>query len=107
DARKELTGWSNHGFNDSKWLKVQLVNSPGGILKAQMNENMRVMMTFPPASIDQLSSGKYILDMGQNMAGWIKMQVQGKKGDQVKLRFAESLQTNGEIYTAHLRGAIG
>jgi alpha-L-rhamnosidase len=106
DATKELTGWNETGFDDSKWLKVQLVKAPGGALKAQMNENMKVMERIQPVSIRQLSSGKYILDMGQNMAGWIKMQVQGKRGDVVKLRFAESLQTDGELYTANLRDAI-
>jgi alpha-L-rhamnosidase len=32
--------------------------------------------------------------------------VQGKKGDAVKLRFAESLQPDGELYTANLRDAL-
>lgn len=106
DARKELKGWSNVGFKDNKWLNVELVKAPGGRLKAQMNENMKVMETIQPISVKKLSADKYILDMGQNMAGWIKMQVQGKKGDAVKLRFAESLQPNGEIYTANLRDAL-
>jgi alpha-L-rhamnosidase len=106
DATKELTGWNEVGFNDKNWLNVQLVKAPGGILKAQMNENMKVMETIQPVSIKQLSADKYILDMGQNMAGWIKMKVLGKKGDAVKLRFAESLQPDGELYTANLRDAL-
>ena len=106
DARKELNGWNTVGFKDSKWLNAQLVKAPGGILKAQMNENMKVMETIQPVSVKQLSAGKYILDMGQNMAGWLKMQVQGSRGDSVKLRFAESLQPNGELYTANLRDAL-
>jgi alpha-L-rhamnosidase len=106
DATKELTGWDRPGFNDNSWLPVQLVKAPGGNLKAQMNENMKVMETIQPVSIKPLAGDKYILDMGQNMAGWIKMQVQGKKGDAVKLRFAESLQPNGELYTANLRDAL-
>jgi len=105
DATKEITGWNTVGFDDNKWLKVELVKAPGGILKAQMNENMKVMEKLQPVSIRQLSADKYILDMGQNMAGWIRMQVQGKRGDVVKLRFAESLQPNGELYTANLRDA--
>jgi alpha-L-rhamnosidase len=106
DARKELSGWNNIGFKDSKWLSVQLVKTPGGILKSQMNENMKVMETVQPISIKQLSAKKYILDMGQNMAGWLKIQVQGKRGDSVKLRFAESLQPDGELYVANLRDAL-
>ena len=105
DATKELHGWNEAGYDDSQWLPVQLVKSPGGIVKAQMNESMKVMQRIQPVSIKPVSSEKYILDMGQNMAGWIKMQVQGRKGDKVKLRFAESLQPNGELYTANLRDA--
>lgn len=106
DARKELNGWNTIGFKDSKWLNVQLVKAPGGIMKAQMNENMKVMESIQPASIKKLSDDKYILDMGQNMAGWLKIKVKGKKGDSVKLRFAESLQPNGKLYTANLRDAL-
>ena len=43
--------------------------------------------------------------MGQNISGWMKMKVKGKKGRKVKLRFAESLQPNGELYVANLRDA--
>jgi alpha-L-rhamnosidase len=106
DARKELTGWNTTGFNVGNWQNAQLVKAPGGLLKAQMNENMKVMETIQPVTIKKLSDDKYILDMGQNMAGWIKMQVQGKRGDSVTLRFAESLQPGGELYTANLRDAL-
>ena len=106
DATKELIGWNGTGFDDSKWLKVQMVKSPGGILKAGMNNNMKVMELVQPISIKKISADKYILDMGQNLAGWIRMNVQGRKGEKVKLRFAESLQPNGELYVANLRDAI-
>ena len=106
DARKELTGWNTNEFNDSKWAGVQVVKAPGGVLKAQMNENMKVMETFQPIAIRQLAGNKLVLDMGQNMAGWIKMKVQGKRGNVIKLRFAESIQPSGELYTANLRDAL-
>lgn len=105
DATKELTGWDNAGYNDGAWLKAELVKAPGGNIVAQLNENMKVMETLKPVSIKQLSPTKYILDMGQNMAGWVKMNVSGKRGEKVKLRFAESLQPDGELYTANLRDA--
>jgi alpha-L-rhamnosidase len=44
--------------------------------------------------------------MGQNFSGWLKMKnVKGKKGETITFRFAESLQTNGELYVANLRDA--
>ena len=106
DATKELSSWNKVGYNDKLWLPVELVKAPGGVLEAQLNANMKVMETLQPLSIKSLSSGKYILDMGQNMAGWVKIKVKGNRGDTVTLRFAESLQPNGELYVANLRDAM-
>ena len=106
DATKEMPGWNMPGFNDNEWLKAELVKAPGGNMQAQMNENMAVMERLKPVSIKQTKPATYILDMGQNMAGWIKIKVQGNKGDKVTLRFAESLQPNGELYVANLRDAL-
>ncbi|MEO6230559.1 MAG: family 78 glycoside hydrolase catalytic domain [Ferruginibacter sp.] len=105
DANKEMKGWTMPGFNDTKWMKPELVEAPGGKLIAQSAEPMKVMKTIAPVSINKLA-GKYILDMGQNFAGWLKLQnIKGKKGDKITLRFAESLQANGELFTANLRDA--
>lgn len=106
DARKEFIGWTNEGFNDSKWMHPELVEAPTGKMVAQMSEPMKVMQTIKPVSIKKTASGKYILDMGQNFAGWIKLQnINGKKGEKITLRFAESLQSNGEVFVANLRDA--
>lgn len=105
DATKELPGWSIAGFNDQKWLKAELVQEPGGAYEAQMHENMKVMETVKPVSIKPLKTGGYVLDMGQNLAGWVRLKVQGKRGDRIKLRFAETLQENGELFVRNLRDA--
>ena len=106
DATKEFPGWSNTGFNDSKWLQPELVSAPPGKIIARFSEPMKVMQTIKPVSIKNLGSGKYILDMGQNFAGWLKLKdIKGKKGDRIKMRFAESLQANGELFIANLRDA--
>ncbi len=104
DANKELTGWNSTGFNDSKWMQVQMVEAPDGKLSAQMQESMKVMQIVKPIKLVKQQKG-YILDMGQNMVGWLQMKVTGKKGKQVQLRFAESLQKDGSLYTANLRDA--
>lgn len=106
DAKKESTGWNKAGFNDSKWLQPELVSAPAGKIVAQFAEPMKVMQTIKPVSIKNASNGKYILDMGQNFAGWLQLQnIKGKKGEQIKLRFAESLKADGELFTANLRDA--
>lgn len=106
DATKEFNGWTDAGFNDSKWLQPELVEAPKGKITAQMSEPMKVMQTITPVSVKPISGGRYIIDMGQNFAGWLQLKnIKGKKGASVKLRFAESLQTNGELFVANLRDA--
>jgi len=105
DATKEFTGWNNIGFNDSKWIKPELVAAPQGNITAQMSEPMKMMQVIKPVSIKKVSNGKHVLDMGQNFAGWLQIKVRGKRGQKVQLRFAESLKADGEIFTANLRDA--
>ncbi len=71
-----------------------------------MNEPMKVMQAIQPIAIHKINEEKYILDMGQNFSGWLKLKnLQGKPGEKITLRFAESLQKNGELYVANLRDA--
>ncbi len=106
DARKEWKGWLLPGFNDKEWLQPELVAAPSGAITAQVSEPMKVMQLINPRSIKKLASGNFIIDMGQNFSGWIALKnLKGKPGDKVVLRFAESLQSNGELYVANLRDA--
>lgn len=105
DARKELGHWTETGYDDSKWLQAERVALPSGLPRGQQMPGMKVTERIKPQNIRKLSSGKYILDMGQNMAGWVRFTVKGMAGDTVRLRFAETLQPDGELYTANLRDA--
>lgn len=104
DARKELHGWTQVGYNDADWLQAERVDAPSGMLHGAMAPNMYVLKTLDPVSIKPMGS-KYILDMGQNMVGWIRMNVRGKMGDTIQLRFAETLQKDGSLYVENLRTA--
>ncbi len=104
DATKELTGWTKTGYDDSAWTPAQRVSIPDGTLRASMSPPMRVVDHVKPLTIKKQGS-KYILDMGQNMAGWIRMKVKGTKGDTIRLRFAELLQDDGELFMENLRDA--
>jgi alpha-L-rhamnosidase len=47
----------------------------------------------------------YILDFGQNLAGFARLKVSGKPGQKITLRFAERLNPDGSFYVTNLRGA--
>jgi alpha-L-rhamnosidase len=42
DATKEFPGWNAAGFNDSKWMKPQLVTAPSGKILAQFSAPMKI-----------------------------------------------------------------
>lgn len=69
-----------------------------------MAPNMKVLRSLKPVSMRRQGE-KWILDMGQNMVGWVRMNVRGELGDSIKLRFAELLQPDGELYVKNLRDA--
>ncbi|GAB6395129.1 MAG: alpha-L-rhamnosidase [Bacteroidales bacterium] len=106
DAQKEMPGWNSPQFDDSRWLQAEAVKSPGGQLEGQLNLNIKVMEAVKPIAIKEAKPGMYILDMGQNMVGWLKMKVRGEKGTQVQLRFAETLKDDGTLYMDNIRGAL-
>ncbi len=106
DARKELTGWKKTGYDDAAWKSVDRMSAPMGKLTSQPNPNIKVQDELTPVSITELSDGKYILDMGQNMVGWITINgLQGKSGQPITMRFAETLKPDGTLYMDNLRGA--
>ncbi|MDD3038565.1 glycoside hydrolase family 78 protein [Bacteroides sp.] len=106
DARKEMPEWDRTNFDDALWLNVESVNPPKGKLGAQLNQNIKIVETVHPVSIQSIKNGNYILDMGQNIVGWLKMKVKGNRGTQVVLRFAEFLNEDGTVNQDNLRGAL-
>ncbi|MCC6698480.1 MAG: family 78 glycoside hydrolase catalytic domain [Candidatus Hydrogenedentes bacterium] len=105
DARMEIAGWSEPGFDDVAWQAVEMVGAPGGVLAAQMQEPIRVTEVLKPKSLKQPAPGVYIYDMGQNMVGWCRLKVDGPAGTAVQLRHAETIQDDGTLYMANLRSA--
>lgn len=104
DARKELGNWTQTGYDDTNWMPAQRVSIPSGTLRSQLMPGMKVMETLKPVAIRK-SGDKYILDIGQNMAGWVRFRIKGQAGDSIRLRFAETLEPDGSLYTKNLRDA--
>jgi alpha-L-rhamnosidase len=105
DARRETPGWNEPGFNDENWRKAEIVKSPSRRIEAQMNQFMKIKQTIKPVSVKEVTPGTYIYDMGQNMVGWAKLAVKAEKGTKIALRFAETLQKDGNLYLANIRTA--
>ena len=106
DARLELGEWTKSGYNASSWQPATIIEAPKGKLIAQLSPSLKVMEEIKPLSVKAVEGGKYIVDMGQNMVGFMQVRLKGKKDKPVTMRFAEVLKDNGaELYMDNLRGA--
>jgi alpha-L-rhamnosidase len=104
DATKRLTGWNLPDYNDSGWKAVKtgvyrnnIIASEGALVKKTQE--------IKPARVFRSPKGSLLVDMGQNMVGWIRLRVSGNKGTVVTIRHAEVLDKYGEFYTENLRAA--
>ncbi len=106
DARMEMPGWDRAGFDDATWDQAKIVSAPRGALKAQMIEPMRVTAIIHPVAITSPSTGVYIVDMGQNFYGTLRLKASGPRGTQVRMTSAYSLNPDGTLKTADNRTAL-
>jgi alpha-L-rhamnosidase len=105
DARLEKAGWSRPGFDASAWSGVTLASHPIDTLVAPEGPPVRRVETITPVKILRTPGGDTVVDMGQNMVGWVRLKVEGPAGSTVKLRHFEVLDKQGNVYTANLRAA--
>jgi alpha-L-rhamnosidase len=105
DATMDLGAWAEPAYDDSAWQAADRMESPGGVLYPQMIEPHRVTLTLQPATVEEVSPGVHVFDMGQNMVGWIRLRVQGPAGTRVQLRHAEVRNSDGTLNVANMRGA--
>lgn len=107
DAAREMKGWSTVAFDDSNWQQAQLLKAPAGIVRPQPSPGMQVQKELKAKSVHRTPDGRYIIDMGQNMVGQLRVRLMGKKGVPVVIRHAEILDPNDEeqLGVANLRSA--
>jgi alpha-L-rhamnosidase len=105
DATKILSGWSTAGYNDKDWQNTRIAQYNNDNLIASEGAPVRKIQEIKPVKVFRTPKGSLIVDMGQNMVGWLRLKVSGSKGTVVTLRHAEVMDKSGEFYTENLRVA--
>jgi alpha-L-rhamnosidase len=105
DATKKLTGWDMPGYVDKNWQAVERGIYNVSNLIASEGSPIRKIQEIKPVRVFRTPKGKLIVDMGQNMVGWLRLKVTGNKGTVITLRHAEVMDKYGEFYTTNLRAA--
>ncbi|KAI9901078.1 hypothetical protein N3K66_002895 [Trichothecium roseum] len=107
DSRLEadIIGWNQAGYDDSSWLGTKELPALKGALSSPDGPPIVKQEEITPLSITKSPSGKTIIDFGQNLVGWLRLnEVNGPSGTNITLHHAEVLE-NGELSLRPLRTA--
>lgn len=104
DARFELNNWESLNYDDSQWGFAKVVKPELKKINAQQIPPIRRLKEFEPQRVFMSPRGTWIVDFGQNIAGWIKLNVHEKRGQLIEITTTEALTKDGkDIY----QGATG
>ena len=96
DARYEIKGWNTVGYNDETWGKTKIVTPKVKKISAQQIPPIKKLKEFEPQLVFKAPDGDWIVDFGQNIAGWVKLNVKEKEGQLIEITTTEALLTNGK-----------
>jgi alpha-L-rhamnosidase len=103
DLRRQPRGWTQAGFDDSAWPTAgtdrrgfaELVDSPA--------PPVRRVQELTPVSVRRLDDHRQIVDLGQNINGWVRLSRLGPAGASIRLTHGEWLNASGDVTTNNLR----
>jgi alpha-L-rhamnosidase len=97
DARFEINGWNTIGYNDSKWSQAKTISPKLNKVSIQEMPPIRRLKELPPKRIFKSPvTGKWIVDFGQNIAGWVQISVNEKAGQVIEIIPTEALTQDGK-----------
>ena len=89
DARLELGDWTMPGYDDSAWTPVRITKAPGGALVGQYTTPIRIVAEYEPETITKISDREWLVDVGVNTAGWLKISLSAPAGTELVMRYKE------------------
>ncbi len=89
------------GFDDSAWAQPEEI-SVDAVLVSQFAPPVRATEEITPVSIKRISKDVQVVDLGQNINGWMRLLDLGPAGTQVTLIHGEVLDAHGDVTREHL-----
>jgi len=93
DARAEPTGWTLPGFDATGWAAPLEVPALPPLHPA-VTQNLALHI-IQPAKYQRLGAGRWLLDMGREVVGGLRVDVEGRSGQTLQIRLGEELSQSG------------
>jgi alpha-L-rhamnosidase len=107
DARldEDVEDWDTGTFSDTGWEKVVVSGGDSSLMHAYPGNPVKYVMEIQPRQMHEPEQGIYIFDLGQNIAGFVRIRINEKRGTRIVIRHGEVLNADGTLYTENLRMA--
>ena len=77
---------------DNPWQPVELINIPAHEATPQMTEQNAITDTITPVEIKEFGPDTFLIDMGKNLTGWVRIDFPSlKKSQEIKLEYCDHL----------------
>jgi alpha-L-rhamnosidase len=97
DARLEQKNWNRGAIDSTQWENATVVKGPGGTMFSQMQPPIRITKEIKPVKIKKIGIDSFLVDMGQNFAGVVRIKLKGDTGRQVGIRYGEDTMSDGTL----------
>lgn len=79
------------------WRSAMAAKAPGGQLIASMMPPIEARPEVEGKNVSEPVPHVYVVDMGRNFAGSLRMRVHGHAGQEIRLKYGEILQADGRV----------
>lgn len=90
---------------DAAWCPVDVVDGDFATLTASPAPPVRRVELVRPRSVSTLADGRHVVDLGQNINGWVRLADPGPDGADLTLVYGEALDATGDVTQEHLNAA--
>jgi len=81
DPAAHIANWSSPDFDDKDWKNAVEVEAPKGEVLAQQAPLNRIGKEIPAVAVNDLGGGRYEIDFGTNLSGWLRLKMPVRNTD--------------------------
>ncbi len=105
DFREAQDGWTSPGFDADSWKPVSVVDLDPVIIEPWISAPIRQVKELE-VRCSEGPNGVVRVDVGQNISGYLAIEVAGSAGSEVVTHHAEVVEPGGALHLRALRSAI-
>ncbi|HQM95606.1 MAG TPA: family 78 glycoside hydrolase catalytic domain [Clostridia bacterium] len=98
DLRKYDPLWMRMDYDDSSWKNaVRVTKPPYAEFRELISQPIKECGIYPVKTVKKTSADTYLFDIGQNISGYIRIDIDEDMADPITIRYAESINEDKSL----------